>query len=608
MSKSRHIIQRQVIDLQLPDQARAYDLQERIRLICHDRLGQELEKLFDKYVDAHTLIRIDRLELNLKGSIDSEQLEANFVKAVLHAAEDALNQEVSAASQTSGVITHNSTGNSFSQKTSTSQGKEAVFEFFLQQGYLPWYTAYQDFKSFESSTLEWLNTQANPFIFWLKKLSQEAAFQRFIYQFSDGFLQVFYSGKTSNFTLKPILQIISKWEKPSTMGVSERKLRFYFWQSVHQALDKRGDTITSTAELPVFYVEIIANTCAVIAIENGKKKEELIQQFCQKYDQSPSIPQELSSLISQIISELREKYPIQLLKEPPKPSEKIKPQKDNPTSNQKKSFQEQNQQLTDSDPDIDPQKEIDPNQAISAVKNPTSTEHSVSANTTHDDSAFSAESQVNEKTSLSQKAEQERKKPETNLTSDSPTKESSFPDRRLAIPWKSSLKPGEEIYIQDAGLVLFHPFLKALFEQTFLMKNGQFNDESAREKSVQLLAYLSQGADSIPEVNLTIHKLLCNMPFEKPIESVWKLSDLETSSCDELLDAVIEYWKALGTVSHDGLRQGFIQREGKITRTDSGWKVTVERKTMDILMGKLPWGIGFISFPWHEELITVDWA
>ncbi|WP_373396428.1 contractile injection system tape measure protein [Algoriphagus halophilus] len=59
--------------------------------------------------------------------------------------------------------------------------------------------------------------------------------------------------------------------------------------------------------------------------------------------------------------------------------------------------------------------------------------------------------------------------------------------------------------------------------------------------------------------------------------------------------------------SVDGLRETFLQRDGKISRVENGWKLKVERKTVDIQMNKLPWGIGMIKLPWMNEMMFVDW-
>ena len=71
----------------------------------------------------------------------------------------------------------------------------------------------------------------------------------------------------------------------------------------------------------------------------------------------------------------------------------------------------------------------------------------------------------------------------------------------------------------------------------------------------------------------------------------------------------ILYWTVLMSTSPDGLREGFLQREGKLTLSDHGnWKLRVEQKSIDILLGYLPWGISMVKLPWMENLLVVEWT
>jgi hypothetical protein len=74
-----------------------------------------------------------------------------------------------------------------------------------------------------------------------------------------------------------------------------------------------------------------------------------------------------------------------------------------------------------------------------------------------------------------------------------------------------------------------------------------------------------------------------------------------------MLSEVIRHWSVLKNTSVAGLRETFLQREGRISPAANGWKLQIERKTVDVLLGKLPWGIGIIKLPWMNELMYVDW-
>jgi hypothetical protein len=85
------------------------------------------------------------------------------------------------------------------------------------------------------------------------------------------------------------------------------------------------------------------------------------------------------------------------------------------------------------------------------------------------------------------------------------------------------------------------------------------------------------------------------------------ISSAEQAEADHLLAAVIEHWGALGTASPDGLREGFLQREGKLEKRQSGWFLHIENKTLDILLDRLPWNLSLLKLPWMEEILKVEW-
>ena len=107
---------------------------------------------------------------------------------------------------------------------------------------------------------------------------------------------------------------------------------------------------------------------------------------------------------------------------------------------------------------------------------------------------------------------------------------------------------------------------------------------------------------------MTLEKLLCGMPLESPIPKNIILTTQEKEEAQKLLNAVIQNWNALKTASPEGLQEGFIQREGKLIRRTGGWLLQIERKALDILVDRLPWGFGMIMLPWMPERLNVEWV
>ncbi len=168
----------------------------------------------------------------------------------------------------------------------------------------------------------------------------------------------------------------------------------------------------------------------------------------------------------------------------------------------------------------------------------------------------------------------------------------------------------EELFGKDAGLVLLHPFMTELFSSLDLLDAGQqWISPTAQQTAVLLTAWLAHGHTSVPEYELIVPKLFCGMLWEEVMDTSIVLSDAHTRAATELLEAVIGHWKAIGKTSLDGLREGFIQREGKLSVKEDGWLITVEKKAQDILLARLPWGLSVVHFPWLKNtVIQVDWA
>lgn len=165
----------------------------------------------------------------------------------------------------------------------------------------------------------------------------------------------------------------------------------------------------------------------------------------------------------------------------------------------------------------------------------------------------------------------------------------------------------EDTYIENAGLVLLHPFLGGLFSNLQLTKNGKFVTNREMFLAAKVLQFLVYGANELTENYYVLNKLLCGMDLFEVLPLNQEIALESKQECEDLLEIVIGHWAILKNTSIEGLRETFLQRSGKISRVDKGWKLTVERKTVDVLLDKLPWGLGIIKLPWMNEIMYVDW-
>lgn len=175
-------------------------------------------------------------------------------------------------------------------------------------------------------------------------------------------------------------------------------------------------------------------------------------------------------------------------------------------------------------------------------------------------------------------------------------------------PMTESPESPQTIYIRNAGLVLLHPFLPALLEHLNLIKENIWIDESSQQKAVLLLEFLVTGKEEMEEFDLMLNKILCGIEIDEIAPTETDFDSTTYTECDNLLNAVIQHWEVLKNTSITGLRETFLQRNGKLSKVDDGWRLQVEQKAFDILLNQLPWGIGIIKLPWMNEMLYVEWT
>ena len=119
------------------------------------------------------------------------------------------------------------------------------------------------------------------------------------------------------------------------------------------------------------------------------------------------------------------------------------------------------------------------------------------------------------------------------------------------------------------------------------------------EKAAVVLHYLATGHTEFIDLELTLEKLLLNIPLQNVISKTITLNDTEKQTADALLAAVLQHWNVLKNSSTDTLRDMFIKREGTIQKNKKNFTITIERLAQDVLLDKLPLGY------WYDG-ITMD--
>jgi hypothetical protein len=163
------------------------------------------------------------------------------------------------------------------------------------------------------------------------------------------------------------------------------------------------------------------------------------------------------------------------------------------------------------------------------------------------------------------------------------------------------------LYVQNAGLILTHPFLPSLLAETGCLDEQNQLKPAEKQKAVQLFHYLATGLEADFEFNQTLEKYICGMQPETPLIRESQLTENDRNECDDLLKSVIKYWPELKNTSSDGLRQLFFDRAGKLDFNRMPHKLYVERKAQDVLLDKLQWNISVVKLPWMNDLLFVEW-
>jgi hypothetical protein len=163
--------------------------------------------------------------------------------------------------------------------------------------------------------------------------------------------------------------------------------------------------------------------------------------------------------------------------------------------------------------------------------------------------------------------------------------------------------------VDDAGLVLLHPFLPRLFEATGLVRPGTPGlAPTALPRAAALLRFLATRSEDVFEFEIGLVRVLLGVEARAalPVAS-GLLGDADREEAAALLASVVAHWRALGRTSVAGLRSSFLRRRGLLRRADVGWRLQVERAPFDMLLENLPWGFGVVKLPWMPEPLFTEW-
>lgn len=617
-SSNKNLIKRHVLEIRLKKKEMAYQIQNQISAIFYARILKVLDVVCSKVVPNDQYIQFNRLEIDL-GTVSLLHLEDEFTEKVhtyfYETLFDQVNQlQLESQSESTKKICksigtkrdstlpfHPRTNSRIiSQKTSELE----LLQHFLKTGTFPWWAEKQSGEKLEKTFLKLLKTFPEETKSLIEsELANENARQRVIYQFSNTLLFKIVEELVPEKSPK-IGHIINDFyeicKRVRFISAPEPEIRLFIWDKVLIVLLTRHQKEISEKEIINFIIKSISG-------KYNLSYHELIPLLHGSIDRLIKSQFVFHREIPKFIANLNLK-------------QYKKGIKDSVAIDKQKAIHKFAQELIDSPKDMrQPGKELsgadtgrrDVHPRLSGLPGKTDYEQEVSG--------LIASKSLNETEQL--KTDQKRTEIDvqariSDLTgktgygqevSDIIALKSPYEAEQLKTDQKGDDVDVQEIYIENAGLVLLWPYYSTFFKNAELLIDGKFIDETSATRAIHLLQFLVTNKQDSQEHLLPLNKLLCGWDVSKPVCKEFKMSDSEKAECEKILSTVISHWSALKNTSIEGFRTSFLQRNGALVKVERNWLLRVERKTYDMLLDRLPWGLSMVKLSWMKTLLNIEW-
>lgn len=547
--EQQHAIGKLSLEVQLPSRQDVFSLQSRLSTRCTTELAPLLAEVLDSWTAPGELLQIDKLEIDL-GTCSLETLEKELSQLIitfLRKRYPGMQQQVLLEP---GM-----------ERISLGQGYFESWLYFLEHGVLPHAAVRWTRQEWEEGVLETLSAENKAYQQCAELfLSNTYAVKRLVLQFSPQFVQnwlLAYSGSA----YQALIQITTEWEAFCYHPQLSESTKFI----AVPVLPARAD----------FHLTIIEWLIKEVVLRGRQVEPAVLLKELMELQSLPvtywlyilqQLPIEIKSsllLLQKAALKLAEPYSASLVAIEEELAVKAA---QNVFKDIEKGSQAQSQ--TSATPEATNTSEAS---AISVTsKSSPSSPSDIDVPAVVDDNFNTPSSSI-----------------------------SNDPDKA-----RSEIEEGTIRYINNAGLILLHPYLGILFEALDLKGKEGFKDLN---KAIQLLGYLASGQEDIPEYDLVLPKLLCGILPSQPVKRFVPLTETEKKEADELLLSVIAHWNALGSTTPDGLRGNFLMREGKLEWKEEEWQLYVTQQPYDMLLNRLPWGFSVVGFSWMPWLIKTVW-
>ena len=555
MNEDRHIINRHILEITVPERERVQQVQNKTSEIVRNRLYPELDKLFSKITDREQVVRIDKLVVDI-GNISEDELDNIFVEKAVNEIEEKVTGLLRNGPKTKGTEHVNGFETEFFGKIVVSSKQDDYleqFKYFLQFGYLPWWNS----SSKENVRIDKKNSITEVFEEVLKYDSNFLK-NELLPLFGNALIRKRLIFQFGNVQLNSLLKRINQAQ------FKNHDLQFQILQSLIGSA-RIEKTIAKT-----FYDIVFQYFSSEKEIDSEKQKIEFVRDL-------------LESLISKLSEEDKEWIRINRLGK-----DEIQ---DKSVTRELYSFSESEKIIEDSN--------------LEPVLNKTDNNWKAVSKLVKQVFVRPGESAVRKRKSekeISAESKADLSSAKTELSGNK-SREKTFTND-LNVNRDNT----ENILVFNAGLVLFHPFLRYFYDGLNLLSEKlNFKSLEHAYKAVHLLQFVATGNETADETELLLNKILCGLDISEPVPLSVPLSNEEEEECINLIITVLERWEALKTSNPAALRETYIQREGLLEQNGNSLSLKIERNTFDVMLDKLPWGISLIKLPWSEQMIYVEW-
>ncbi|SDP92487.1 hypothetical protein SAMN05428975_3690 [Mucilaginibacter sp. OK268] len=643
-----HIVHKQQVTLNLPKREEAHAFQNRVSDLLRNELCASMEAVFDELFPTTDSIRIDSLVLDL-GKIEALNFEQEFKTHFIEELRKNLSSKKSkqADENTEEVLR-------------PEQSLIKAFIYFLENGYLPWYSPVENMADWSNEILTALSEKKDPYFFnWLSDnyVDEPIILQRLILQYDNVFLTQLISiispatDESWNAIYRDLEIFITNCTKKHLPVRNEIwKYIFHALLSPHVLENKIALSVTKDKELILQSLSLLANHFNISSHEITTSMENRIKQSLK----TNIVKQAFQDLKSLLISEegFRQDMDDHMV------TSKHRETEVNNTYNKKKEIiTDKLKGNTEESSTYNEEEEITTNKSennseTNRAKNIDSINinkgkktHKVETDDTHDitnkpndickEKTHKDTGQRNVREEKTHKDKGQKNVREEKIKEEHENHKIHHSDNQVEILSRqreiqaerfnknkkenntgqflpnnkkhTGIIEAETLYIKNSGIVILHYFLSPYFNDLGLLADGKFIDDTTHQRAVLLLHYLATGKIKAAEFDLTLSKILCGYPIQETLPAVIILTKKEKAESKRLLEAIIDHWSPLKNTSVKGLRNAFFERDGTLTKKENGWLLTVEQRTIDVLLGKLPWGYSTIRLPWMQEILNVDW-